>query len=117
MATTKVESPPADDGIDLVKEVLDENPPEERGVRDEWDHQVGWHRKENIHGASPQLRGSNDASFHNKQSLQQEIRHGLVPTETSRTSMAIAVLLLMACCAATTRMRHQIFAGTRTKSR
>jgi hypothetical protein len=32
----------------LVREVIAENPEEERGVRDEWAQQVGWHRKENI---------------------------------------------------------------------
>jgi hypothetical protein len=37
-----------DDAEALVREVLAENPPEDRGVRDEWNHQVGWHRKENM---------------------------------------------------------------------
>jgi hypothetical protein len=32
----------------LVREVIAENPEKERGVRDEWAHQVGWHRKEDI---------------------------------------------------------------------
>lgn len=47
-----------DDAEALVKEVLAENPPEDRGVREEWNHQVGWHRKENIYGG---LRGKNAA--------------------------------------------------------
>jgi hypothetical protein len=49
-----------DDGIALLKEVLEENPPEERGVRDEWTNQVGWHRKEDINpdASTNQLRGS-----------------------------------------------------------
>ncbi len=33
---------------DLVREVIEENPPEEQGVRPEWAEHVGWHRKENI---------------------------------------------------------------------
>ena len=39
----------ADDGAALVREVLSENPPETRGVREEWKAQSGWHRKEDIH--------------------------------------------------------------------
>ncbi len=33
---------------DLVREVIEENPPEEQGIRPEWAEHVGWHRKENI---------------------------------------------------------------------
>lgn len=36
------------DQEELVQQVLREFPPEERGERDEWTQQVGWHRKENI---------------------------------------------------------------------
>lgn len=39
-----------DDEEKLVREVIAENPVQERGVRSEWDAQVGWHRKENIRG-------------------------------------------------------------------
>jgi hypothetical protein len=53
-----------DDAEALVREVLAENPPEERGVRDEWNHQVGWHRKENIimvdNKNNNNLRGARD---------------------------------------------------------
>jgi len=37
-----------DDEEQLVRQVLAENPVEERGVRDEWQQQVGWHRKEDV---------------------------------------------------------------------
>jgi hypothetical protein len=37
-----------DDEERLVREVLAENPVEERGVRDEWKDRVGWHRKEDV---------------------------------------------------------------------
>ena len=33
---------------ELVREVLREFPPEERGEREEWKDHVGWHRRENI---------------------------------------------------------------------
>ena len=33
---------------DLVREVIEENPPEEQGIRPEWINHEGWHRKENI---------------------------------------------------------------------
>jgi hypothetical protein len=52
-----------DDAEALVREVLAENPPEEQGVRDEWNHQVGWHRKENIitvDNNNNNLRGARD---------------------------------------------------------
>ena len=35
-----------DDGAALINEVIEENPPRERGERDEWSEHVGWHRKE-----------------------------------------------------------------------
>lgn len=50
-----------DDGESLVQQVLAENPPEERGVRDEWNGHVGWHRKENV-----QLRGQRATAVENK---------------------------------------------------
>jgi hypothetical protein len=36
-----------DDGAELVKQVLTENPPDEQGVREEWERHVGWHEKYN----------------------------------------------------------------------
>ena len=33
---------------DLVREVIEENPPEEQGIRPEWQEHVGWGRKEDI---------------------------------------------------------------------
>lgn len=50
-----------DDGLNLVQQVLAENPPEERGERDEWERQVGWHRKEDIHQKAS-LRGASKAN-------------------------------------------------------
>jgi hypothetical protein len=38
--------PTDDDEEKLVQQVLAENPPEDRGKRDEWANHVGWHRKE-----------------------------------------------------------------------
>ena len=38
---------------DLVREVIEENPPEEQGIRSEWQEHVGWGRKEDIYN----LRG------------------------------------------------------------
>jgi hypothetical protein len=35
-----------DDGSELVREILSEFPPEERGEREEWQSREGWHRKE-----------------------------------------------------------------------
>ena len=47
---------------DLVREVIEENPPEEQGIRSEWVEHVGWGRKENIYN----LRGREHATeeFH-----------------------------------------------------
>mmetsp|Transcript_14402 Transcript_14402/g.30704 ORF Transcript_14402/g.30704 Transcript_14402/m.30704 type:complete len:187 (+) Transcript_14402:116-676(+) len=54
----------------LVQAVLEENPPEERGIRDEWKEHVGWHRKENIF-----LRGGGggDSVAEKKRKMQHEI--------------------------------------------
>ena len=38
----------SDEEQKLVEEVLSDLPPEEKGEREEWNEQVGWHRKENI---------------------------------------------------------------------
>lgn len=43
-----------DDVEKLVQQVLAENPVEDRGVREEWNEHVGWHRKEDV---SSGLRG------------------------------------------------------------
>lgn len=41
--------PPTDDDEEkLVQQVLAENPPEDKGERDEWAKHVGWHRREDI---------------------------------------------------------------------
>ena len=37
----------------LVRQVIEDNPPEEHGERPEWQEHIGWHRKEYIH-----LRGA-----------------------------------------------------------
>jgi hypothetical protein len=39
-----------DDGSDLVGEILKEFPPADKGEREEWGNQEGWHRKEDIKG-------------------------------------------------------------------
>ena len=47
MRINKEEKHPTDDDEEkLVQQVLAENPPEDRGERDEWAKHVGWHRKE-----------------------------------------------------------------------
>ena len=45
---------------DLVREVLQENPPEEQGIRPEWQNHVGWHRREDIF----RLRGRQEKTEH-----------------------------------------------------
>jgi hypothetical protein len=48
----------------LVQQILNENPSEEVGLREEWKDRVGWHRKEDIRSdilkkkARQQLRGA-----------------------------------------------------------
>ena len=37
-----------DDGAALVQQVIEENPPEDVGVREEWAAHVGWHRREDV---------------------------------------------------------------------
>ena len=37
-----------DDHRELVREVIEENPPRAQGIRPEWGERVGWHRKEHI---------------------------------------------------------------------
>lgn len=44
----------------LVQEVLSEFPPDERGERQEWNQQVGWHRRETIRGHRYGPKGSHE---------------------------------------------------------
>ena len=37
-----------DDEEKLVKQVIEENPVADVGIRDEWVQKIGWHRKENL---------------------------------------------------------------------
>ena len=37
-----------DYGADLVREIIEENPPEDRGHRLEWETKEGWHRREDV---------------------------------------------------------------------
>jgi hypothetical protein len=39
-----------DDEEELVREVIEENPVEDVGVREEWTRKEGWHRKEDVLG-------------------------------------------------------------------
>jgi hypothetical protein len=48
-----VDSHLEEDDVDmLVRQVIAENPAAEVGLREEWDHKTGWHRKEDIHSSS-----------------------------------------------------------------
>ena len=46
----------------LVHEVIEENPPEEPGVRSEWGDHAGWHRKEYVHLRRAGDRRRNDVN-------------------------------------------------------
>ena len=46
-----------DDEEKLVREVISENPPEDRGVRPEWESHQGWHRVEDTHPNDVQTEG------------------------------------------------------------
>jgi hypothetical protein len=70
-----------DDGAALVEQVIQENPPEGRGVRDEWAGRVGWHRKENS-----RLRGRRETlgALKKNQSLQDgDTTETMIPDEAS----------------------------------
>jgi hypothetical protein len=47
-----------DDGENLVRQVIAENPVAEVGVREEWDHHIGWHRREHILASSGHAESS-----------------------------------------------------------
>ena len=51
--------PPVVDEEELVREVLEDNPAEDRGVRDEWAAHIGWHRKEDVRGPT-HIRGATE---------------------------------------------------------
>ena len=47
---------------ELVRQVLQENPPEEKGERDEWKQHVGWHRIENVRLSDSNTSGNNNSN-------------------------------------------------------
>ena len=47
-----------DDEEELVRQVINENPPDDRGVRPEWDLHEGWHRVEDIREGHSNLQQS-----------------------------------------------------------
>lgn len=53
------------DEEELVREVLEDNPAEDRGERDEWAAHEGWHRKEDIRGPK-HVRGANSPIIQKK---------------------------------------------------
>jgi hypothetical protein len=91
-----------DDGAALVQQILQENPPDERGVRDEWEGHVGWHRKEDILGneSLTALRGrkKEPPKVHNNHTDLRHDRH--VPQEKSVPPPAVGA-------PGTTSSRHQ----------
>jgi hypothetical protein len=65
--TTKITT--NDDGEALVQQILDENPSEEAGVREEWKDHIGWHRQEDIRGDRVVVQTPHD---HEQQQQQQQ---------------------------------------------
>jgi hypothetical protein len=53
-----------DEADDLVREVIEENPPEEQGIRPEWQEHVGWGRKEDIYNLRGQVDATTTEEFH-----------------------------------------------------
>ena len=73
---------------ELVRQVLQENPPEEKGERDEWKQHVGWHRIENVRLAADSSitsgnNGSNSNGVINRDNTNFG-RHGSIITENIR---------------------------------
>ena len=58
-----------DDEEELVREVISENPPEDRGVRPEWESHQGWHRVEDTHPNDVQTEGKQGEKFLADQAL------------------------------------------------
>jgi hypothetical protein len=59
---------------DLVNEVLHDLPAEERGERPEWQAEVGWHRKEDIHGNGSNRASSKEDQMKNRAAWDDKIR-------------------------------------------
>jgi len=91
---------------DIVREVIEENPPEEQGIRPEWQNHVGWHRKENIFN----LRGREDKEDatpkelprnHEVYTESNEALHGIQEVHTLNTttflSSASLITVLIIC--------------------
>ena len=58
-----------DEEEELVREVISENPPEDRGVRPEWESHQGWHRVEDTHPNDVQTEGKQGEKFLPDQAL------------------------------------------------
>jgi hypothetical protein len=66
----------------LVSEVLRDLPAEEKGERDEWNQQVGWHRKENVRKRTTQDDNQKNNRRNKARTLPAEQKGGISPEET-----------------------------------
>ena len=80
---------------DLVREVIEENPTEEQGIRPEWIQHVGWHRKEKIFNLRG--RGDQDISLRNFPAHTDESNEALPDLEEYHTFYSRALLLSASC--------------------
>jgi len=56
----------------LVREVIEENPPEDVGIRPEWRYHSGWHRKEYVHLRGDQKQRANGTASDSKHKIMRE---------------------------------------------
>lgn len=94
-----------DEVDDLVLEVIKENPPEEQGLRPEWENHVGWHRKENIFNlrghededAASELHPNHPAQTGESNEALTEIQKTHIFNKTSFLSSASILTMLIIC--------------------
>mmetsp|Transcript_13609 Transcript_13609/g.29606 ORF Transcript_13609/g.29606 Transcript_13609/m.29606 type:complete len:131 (-) Transcript_13609:2185-2577(-) len=114
------EDEPQDDFEEsLVRAVIEEDPPDEQGIRDEWVKQTGWHRKEDIflrrrHNKKQPDAAKDQGSLLNKidGTYQPPLeRHNISPHNTFKTW--IELLVIMITCVLFVR----VFRSSRRKRR
>ena len=82
-----------DDEELLVREVIAENPVEERGVRDEWAGKVGWHDKVDVHNRLRKQDVHQEIVLPNGSVLRRPVDGGVAQTSSVSKVLWLVVLV------------------------
>jgi hypothetical protein len=116
-AADEEEEEDAEEAELLVRQVIEENPVQEQGIREEWSQRVGWHRKEIVR--PHKLRGGEAAALEPQIIDEQHGTTKKAANGSSSTSSKVwvIVLVLALICGGLWIMRNRIIFSKQRKHR